>query len=74
MCIFCGFYCFRSDGAQPHLVNIQFQKKVKLQVCFCFFSPCIQTYICIYIYIYIYYLLRFLWDHNELWELVLFLF
>lgn len=24
---------FRSDGAQPHLVNIQFQKKVKLQVC-----------------------------------------
>lgn len=64
MCIFCGFYCFRSDGAQPHLVNIQFQKKVKLQVRFCFFSPCI----------YIYYLLRFLWDHNELWELFLFLF
>jgi hypothetical protein len=28
--------CRRSDGAQPHLVNIQFQKKVKLQVCnFC---------------------------------------
>lgn len=24
--------CFRSDGAQPHLVNIQFQKKVKLQL------------------------------------------
>lgn len=24
--------CVRSDGAQPHLVNIQFQKKVKLQV------------------------------------------
>lgn len=26
--------CFatRSDGAQPHLVNIQFQKKVRLQV------------------------------------------
>ena len=24
---------FRSDGAQPHLVNIQFQKKVRLQVC-----------------------------------------
>jgi hypothetical protein len=23
---------FRSDGAQPHLVNIQFQKKVQLQV------------------------------------------
>ncbi|KAG5535909.1 hypothetical protein RHGRI_023626 [Rhododendron griersonianum] len=23
---------FRSDGAQPHLVNIQFQKKVKLQL------------------------------------------
>jgi hypothetical protein len=22
----------RSDGAQPHLVNIQFQKKVQLQV------------------------------------------
>lgn len=22
----------RSDGAQPHLVNIQFQKKVKLQL------------------------------------------
>jgi len=27
------FLGFRSDGAQPHLVNIQFQKKVKLQVC-----------------------------------------
>ena len=24
---------YRSDGAQPHLVNIQFQKKVRLQVC-----------------------------------------
>lgn len=23
----------RSDGAQPHLVNVQFQQKVKLQVC-----------------------------------------
>ncbi|CAN0919336.1 Anaphase-promoting complex subunit 10, partial [Linum grandiflorum] len=27
---------WQSDGAQPHLVNIQFQKKVKLQVLFCF--------------------------------------
>mgnify|MGYP003702017583 CR=1 FL=1 len=26
------FFWVRSDGAQPHLVNIQFQKKVQLQV------------------------------------------
>ena len=26
------FIFVRSDGAQPHLVNIQFQKKVQLQV------------------------------------------
>jgi len=25
-------FVFRSDGAQPHFVNIQFQKKVRLQV------------------------------------------
>jgi len=25
-------FLFRSDGAQPHFVNIQFQKKVRLQV------------------------------------------
>lgn len=28
----CLFLACRSDGAQPHLVNIQFQRKVKLQV------------------------------------------
>lgn len=30
--LICSFLVCRSDGAQPHSVNIQFQKKVKLQV------------------------------------------
>ena len=38
--VFLKFYTFRSDGAQPHLVNIQFQKKVRLQVLiFLLFHP-----------------------------------
>jgi len=30
--LFLFLFVFRSDGAQPHFVNIQFQKKVRLQV------------------------------------------
>ncbi|PKU63315.1 Anaphase-promoting complex subunit 10 [Dendrobium catenatum] len=38
---------WQSDGAQPHLVNIQFQKKVKLHVMFClrfFFLACSRNF------------------------------
>ena len=37
------FIFVRSDGAQPHLVNIQFQKKVQLQVST--MSSCCFSYI-----------------------------
>ncbi|CAN6446693.1 unnamed protein product [Victoria cruziana] len=33
---------WQSDGAQPHLLNIQFQKKVKLRVCF---GCCRETFV-----------------------------
>lgn len=48
----CVLFDSRSDGAQPHLVNIQFQKKVKLQVILLFMSNATETIVFLYVYIF----------------------
>jgi hypothetical protein len=39
----------RSDGAQPHLVNIQFQKKVRLKVCWMRSSASKFAHVCTHV-------------------------